>query len=180
MRTGILAAFAVGLAAGASGCGGDSSGTAAKSPARSTPAPPAGGHPAPGRPGDVGVIRNWADALRAGHPERSARYFAVPSFAQNGTPPLLLRSSAAVLAFNRSLPCGAELLRTRMTGRYVVATFRLTDRPGGQCGQGVGGTAATAFRIQHGRIVEWRRVDVPRQGGALPAPLPSGSSSRSV
>ena len=40
-----------------------------------------------------------------------------------------------------------------------VATFRLTERPGpGVCGQGTGETAQTAFVIEDGEIVEWRRV----------------------
>ena len=44
-------------------------------------------------------------------------------------------------------------------GRFVLATFRLTERPGpGECGSGVGHTAQTDFVIEDGLIVEWRRV----------------------
>jgi hypothetical protein len=51
----------------------------------------------------------------------------------------------------------------------VVATFRLTERPGeGVCGTGVGHTARTAFRIRHGRISEWLRV-ADQQPSGTPA-----------
>jgi hypothetical protein len=144
-------ALLVGLAACvlAAGCGGGSSSKPARAPAR----------PAP-RAGDVSVIRQWADTLRAGDTAGAARLFGVPVIVENGTPPQLLRSRGAVRAFNESLPCGARLLGTRRRDRYTIATFRLTNRPGGACGAGVGGTAATAFRLRGGRIVEWLRVPV--------------------
>jgi hypothetical protein len=64
--------------------------------------------------------------------------------------------------FNRTLPCGAKVLRVEDTGAYVVARFVLTERPGkGKCGSGVGGQASTAFRIRGHHIVEWRRVVEP-------------------
>ena len=46
----------------------------------------------------------------------------------------------------------------------MIATFVLTERPGvGQCGDGVGETAKTAFVIHNGLITEWRRVvDIDR------------------
>ena len=93
---------------------------------------------------------------------------------ENGTPPRLLRSRAAVRAFNESLPCGARLLSTRRRDRYTIATFRLTERVGGDCGAGVGGTAATAFRLRGGKIVEWLRV--PARGGPA-GPPPKTSTS---
>jgi hypothetical protein len=126
------------------------------------------GRPIPRNLDDVGVIRTWADTLRAGDPDSAARFFAVPVRIANGTPPLTLHSSLAVRAFNESLPCGARLLRTRRKGRYIVATFRLTNRPGGDCGSGVGDTAATAFRLRHGKIVEWLRVPTPPELGPPP------------
>jgi hypothetical protein len=142
-------------------------------------APPAPApHPFPARFSDAKLIRDWADALRAGHPQSAARRFAVPAIAQNGTPPILLGSRSDVVAFNDSLPCGAELLGTRRSGRYVIGTFRLTERPGGQCDGGTGAKAATAFRIAGRRIVEWRRVPVPT--GRNPAPTPDKQSSRAV
>ena len=110
-------------------------------------------------PGAVLVIEGWADDLRVGEVEAAADYWEIPSIAQNGTPPLELTSRDEVIAFNEALPCGAELIRAETQGEFTVATFELTERPGaGQCGPGVGETARTAFVIEGGKIVEWRRA----------------------
>jgi hypothetical protein len=104
------------------------------------------------------VIRRWSDTLRRGDVPGAARLFAVPATVANGTPPERLRNVGEVRAFNESLPCGARLLRTRRARGYTIATFRLTDRRGGDCGDGAGATASTAFKVRDGRIVEWLRV----------------------
>ena len=110
-------------------------------------------------PEDVRVIDEWSDALREGDLEAAAEYFKVPSTAQNGTPPLRLRTRDDVIAFNEALPCGAELTKAENKGRFIVATFELTERPGaGECGPGTGGTAKTAFVIEDGLIAEWVRA----------------------
>jgi hypothetical protein len=107
----------------------------------------------------VRVIKGWADELRAGDVSVASERFAVPSVVQNGTPPLSLTSRAQVEAFNQSLPCGAKLTEAVSSGKYTIATFELTERPGpGECGRGVGDTAKTAFVIQDSKIAEWRRV----------------------
>jgi limonene-1,2-epoxide hydrolase len=107
----------------------------------------------------VEVIKGWADELRAGDVAAASRRFALPSVVQNGTPALTLTSRSQVVAFNRSLPCGARLTAAVPTGRFTVATFVLTERPGpGQCGDGVGEQAKTAFVIRDGLITQWRRV----------------------
>ena len=51
----------------------------------------------------------------------------------------------------------------RGEGRFVVATFRLTERsgPGARPCDGAGNLAATAFLIEHRRIVEWLRAAGP-------------------
>jgi hypothetical protein len=115
---------------------------------------------------DVRVIDGWVTALAKGDVKGAASYFAVPSVAQNGTPPLHLNTRGEVIAFNASLPCGARLVRAERAGRLVAATFRLTDRPGGACGPGAGGTARTAFLIRDGKIVQWRRL--PDRARAAP------------
>ena len=170
-RTGLACALLI--VAGAVGCGGSSSDDKpAPKPPRQT------GTPAtrPAREADVQVIRGWVDTLRAGHVDAAAGYFAVPAIVQNGTPLLKLRTRREVRLFNAALPCGARLLRTFQSGRYVAATFRLTERPGGDCGRGTGQEAATAFVIRARKIVEWRRVPLP--GEQLPpATPPSGPSS---
>ena len=110
-------------------------------------------------PATVQVIRSWADELRAGNVEAASKRFAIPSVIQNGTPALRLTSRDEVEAFNRSLPCGAKLTEAVAVDRFTIATFELTERPGpGQCGNGVGETAKTAFVVRKGLITQWRRV----------------------
>ena len=111
------------------------------------------------------MIESWIGALSDGDVEGAAGYFAVPSLAENGTGPVTLRSHADVLDFNRSLPCGARLVRARPVGRFIAATFRLTERPGGACDGGTGQLARTAFVIRDGKIVQWRRLANPPRGG---------------
>jgi hypothetical protein len=114
------------------------------------------------------VIGNWVDALRAGHVQVAAGYFALPSVVENGTPPLRIVTRADAVTFNRSLPCGARLVRARPAGRFIAATFRLTERPGGACGSGVGQLARTAFVIRDGKIVQWRRLPNPARSPGGP------------
>ena len=107
------------------------------------------------------VITRWSEELRRGHVRRAASYFAVPVVVQNASPVLKLTSRAEVLGFNRTLPCGAHIVKTIAGGRYTVATFVLTERPGSPGCGATGMLAATAFRLRHGKISEWRRVLVP-------------------
>jgi hypothetical protein len=157
-RKRLVPVLALAAALGASGCGGGDS----KKPAPNAPKP----SPKAAAAADVRVIRGWADTLRAGHLSAAAAYFAVPALVQNGSPPIELRTRAQVRLFNEALPCGARLERTVRAGRYVAATFKLTERPGGACGKGTGSQAATAFVIRGGKIAEWRRVALP--GERLP------------
>ena len=115
---------------------------------------------------EVSVIRGWADALRAGHVDEASAYFAVPVLVADGTNPLRrLGDRNAIQDFNRGLPCGATLVGTkRGQGSFVIATFKLTERPGaGTCGTGVDHLAATAFLIEGHRIVQWLRAPDPAQ-----------------
>ena len=110
-------------------------------------------------PTEVEVIANWAETLGSGDVEAAAKFFAIPSVAENGPVLIEIRDLDDARLFNASLPCGADLLRARTEGQFTVATFRLTERPGsGVCGDGTGGEATTAFVIENGEIVEWRRV----------------------
>jgi hypothetical protein len=120
----------------------------------------------------VAVIDEWVRALSEGDVEEAAQLFALPSVVQNGTPPINLDTRAEAIAFNRSLPCGAELVGARRHGRFIAATFRLIERPGpGECGSGVGGLARTAFLIRDGEIVEWRRLPDARPEDETSAPV---------
>jgi limonene-1,2-epoxide hydrolase len=117
-------------------------------------------------PAAVQVIDGWVTALRHGDVDAAARFFAIPSVAQNGPVLLHIKSLDDARRFNETLPCGARLIRAETTGEFTTATFRLTERPGpGTCGPGVGGVAKTSFVIRDGKIVQWRRVG-PGGGGA--------------
>src|SRR3954451_19242094 len=87
----------------------------------------------------VQVIKGWADELRAGDVTAASDRFAIPAVVQNGTPALRLTNRRQVEVFNQSLPCGAKLTEAVSSGKYTIATFELTERPGpGECGGGVG------------------------------------------
>lgn len=115
-------------------------------------------------PADARVIDEWARTLKRGDLDAAADYFALPSVAENGPILLRIRDHADAVAFNASLPCGARLIEATTEAEFVVATFRLGERPGpGSCGSGTGETAQTAFVIRGGEIVEWRRVGIGDQ-----------------
>lgn len=155
----LLAVALTALALGLSACGGSSSDDdASATSGGGTTTAPGGGRAVD--PDDVGVVRAWATTLQRGDVEGAARFFALPSAVSNGTRPIELKTRLQVRAFNRSLPCGAVLLSTRAAGDgFFVATFRLTERPGGDCGSGAGNTASTAFHLTDGLIDHWLRID---------------------
>jgi hypothetical protein len=159
------------------GCGGSGDDarrkptTAGTSARKATPTPsatPSAAADAAVDPAHKRVIRAWADTLRHGDINGAARYFALPSLVSNGTTPIKLETRAEARFFNATLPCGAIMIATEPAPQhFVIATFRLTERPGkGQCGGGVGATARTAFRIRRGHITDWLRVpDEPQAPG---------------
>ena len=112
------------------------------------------------------VLEGWAAAVREGDPDRAARYFAVPAIvAQSMTVELQTREQ--VRKFNDELPCGAKLLDVEHDGRYVVGTFRLTERAGRACAT-AGQRVRVAFVIRSRHFTEWRQV--PDRPGAPPGP----------
>ena len=142
-----------------SGCGGTGGGepsTADGSTSGSTSADTADADP-----GDLKVIEDWSSTLSEGDVRGAAGYFALPSTAENGAVLVRMLKPGDAVAFNASLPCGAEVISARSEGAFTTATFRLTERPGGDCGTGVGGKASTSFEIEDGKIVQWRRIDAP-------------------
>jgi hypothetical protein len=156
----LVAVLAVASLPAFAGCGGGD-GDEGSSAGATTGLPP--GH------AGVIVISGWVNALRHGDVDRAAGYFALPSVVENGTPPVTLRSRAQAVAFNRSLPCGAKLVRARPVGGVIAATFRLTERPGGACGPGVGLLARTAFVSRDGKIAQWRRLPTVGSGQRQPS-----------
>lgn len=111
---------------------------------------------------DLAVIEGWADTLGDGDVEGAADYFALPSTAENGPVVVNIEEREDAVAFNESLPCGARVIAARTTGDLTTVTFRLYERPGGDCGTGVGARATTSFQVDDGKIVDWRRIgDLP-------------------
>jgi hypothetical protein len=164
-RIALIAALAALVVAGCVGSDGDDEGSSGASEETSSEIP--GG----AEPADVQVIKDWADTLRSGDAEGAAEFFALPSRAQNGTPPIRFEEREDVVEFNEALPCGAELVRAEPHDVFILATFELTERPGpGECGAGTGNTARTAFVIEDGLIVQWIRAASEEDA----APTPTG------
>src|SRR5262245_18686727 len=137
-------------------------------PVAPTPTPTVAAQPsaAPARAEQVRVIRRWADLLRHGRVSAASRMFSLPAVVANPEPRFQLGTRAEIQFFNRTLPCGGRLVDTEQRGRYIVATFVLTERPGGLgCGSGVGHKAQTAFLIKGNRIAEWLRVLTDEESG---------------
>ena len=109
-------------------------------------------------PADAKVVRAWSAALRAGDVAAATALWAVPSKVQNGTPVLTLSTRDFVRTFNASLPCGSVVTATGEAKGFTIATFRLTERKGGDCDAAAGATARCAIRVRDGKIVEWYRL----------------------
>jgi hypothetical protein len=155
------------------GCGGGSKGPTAPTEMQVVTVPSTVPHntaPPPASASDEQVIRLWADTLRHGDVAGAAGMFALPAVTeiQPGAPAIELRTRAQARAFNRSLSCGAVLLRTERAKGLTVGVFRLSERPGGYCGSGTGAIARTGFVIEHGRITHWIRL--PNEPGDDEAP----------
>lgn len=165
------------------GCGGGSGGpgppqgtgmavvTIPNTVPRNTPPPPTSAS-------DEQVIRLWSDTLRKGDVAGAAGMFGLPAVTQiqPGTPIVELRTRAQARAFNRSLTCGAVLLRTEREHGLTVGVFRLSERPGGACGSGTGAIARTGFVIEHGRITHWIRLpNKPEDDQTPQTPQPNTS-----
>lgn len=145
------------------GCGDDEPDGAITAGAETEPTVSAGSTDAPdvaeAEAEDLEVIEGWSEALTTGDIESAAAYFATPSTAENGPLRIDIESLRDAIRFNSTLPCGATILSARTQGELTTATFELSERPGGDCGEGAGGTASTSFDIEDGKIVEWRRID---------------------
>ncbi len=126
-----------------------------------------------GDPAAIKVIRLWSEAVRRSDVDAASALWAVPSKVQNGTPVLTLASDREVRAFNSSLSCGSQLVSGlgAKGSPFIVAVFKLTKRPGADCGSGIGNDARTAIRVRAGKIVEWYRLpDEPADPDAPDAP----------
>lgn len=124
----------------------------------------------PADPRSARVIRAWLRALDSGDVGGAADFFAQPSRFQNGTPVLVLRSRTDRVDANLTLTCGARAVQLGRNGAFTIVTFLLIERPGGECGSGVGQSARGAIRVAGGKIREWYRLpDLPAQQQTVPA-----------
>jgi hypothetical protein len=127
------------------GCGGGAA----------TPKPP---RERPPSEADVAIVREWGVDMQRGQVKRASALFAVPAVVANNTPELTMRTRAEIEFFNGTLPCGGRLVEAQPHHGAIIATFVLTDRPGGGCGSGTGHRAQAAFTLRDGKIVRWIRV----------------------
>jgi hypothetical protein len=117
---------------------------------------------------ELKVIRAWSEAQRRGRVAEAAALFAVPSHVADGTHlERRLGDREAILDFVRSLTCGGKFLSARRGfPSEVIATFRLTELPGGTCGEAVGQRFDTAFVVERGLIQNWKQaIDPAALGG---------------
>jgi hypothetical protein len=119
------------------------------------------------------VIRKWSGALSQGDIERAARFFALPSKVQNGTPVVTLDTAEKRLVFNVTFPCGAKPTKLEAGDNgYTIVDFVLTERVDGDCGTAIGGKARCAIRVRKGHISDWYRIPDDVRG-RTPAPTPA-------
>jgi predicted small lipoprotein YifL len=118
------------------------------------------------------VLAAWAAAVRRGDAAGAARFFAVPAIVSQDMA-VQLQTREQVRRFNAELPCGEQLLGVHPQGRYIVGTFRLTDRPGQPCTD-VGRLSRVAFVFRARRFTEWRQIpDRPNAPPGPPEPEPA-------
>jgi hypothetical protein len=119
-----------------------------------------------------GAMEGWATAIRRGDTGGAGRFFVLPAVVSQPHRGAVEIPSAGVLkAFHESLPCGARLLDVQQNGRYVVGTFRLTERPRHTCNES-GQLVRVGFVFgdpaHPRRFTEWWQL--PDTPGAPPGP----------
>ena len=107
--------------------------------------------------GEAKAIRAWSAALNDEDYERAASYFAEDAIVEQ-TEEVRLPDRDAAVAFNRSLPCKADVTDVEDEGDTVLAAFRLRGGAAGGCD---GGTARVRFRFEDGKFSEWRQLAEP-------------------
>jgi hypothetical protein len=123
-------------------------------------------------PENVAVVRGWLDELSRGEVRRAARRFGLPARFQNFSSVALIRRPAQALAVTDSLPCGGHMTVAGGANGFVVYEARLTDRPGGACGTGIGSVVRGAVLVRDGHMIEWYRL--PDRSSAPGADVPAG------
>lgn len=157
------AACAAGLAAVAlAACGGGGGDEAEKGERTQTSTAPERSPqisvlPKAGEPQEAGPIRSWSAAVNRGRYREAAAFFAPDAVIEQGRE-FRLPGRAAAIAFNKGLPCRADVTDVDDEGDTVLAAFRLRDGPGGDCD----GSARVRFRFRGQRFREWRQLAEPQ------------------
>jgi hypothetical protein len=115
---------------------------------RDAPAPPATN---PSRAEQL--IQAWLAALELKDYERAASYFARGALVDQGQP-FRLATRADAITFNRGLPCRAHLTGVRRERHTALATFLLSNGPGGSCN----GSVRVRFTIRDGRFTVFHQL----------------------
>jgi hypothetical protein len=156
------AALAVGLSLALAGCSVGGDGTqdeqSAAPTATATGPEAAPAKPRPGEPPEAAQIRGWSRELNAGHFEQAASFFARGAVVEQ-VQKIRLRDRTAAVAFNKSLPCRADVTDVKSEGGTVVAAFRL--RPGTGPKSACDSAARVRFRFSRGKFTEWRQLVDP-------------------
>ena len=112
--------------------------------------------PTKDEPGEEEAIRDWSKALNAERYSEAASYFADDAIVEQMRE-FRLEDRSDAIAFNRSLPCKADVTDVDDEGETVLAAFRLRRGPGGACS----GSARVRFRFRDGKFIEWRQLGEP-------------------
>jgi len=155
MRAAVIAAAAALILGGCSVGDGDDG---ADRPGGEAPSADKRAQPRKGESGEAAAIRAWSGALNDGDFDRAASYFA-PNAIVEQTQEIRLADREAAVAFNRSLPCKADVTDVEDEGDTVVAAFRLRGGAGGPCE----GSARVRFTFRDGKFSEWRQLAGPEQ-----------------
>jgi hypothetical protein len=154
----LVLTLAVGLTGCSLGGGGSDGGQAAAPTATATGPEAAPAKPRPGEPPEAAQIRGWSRELNAGHFEQAASFFARNAVVEQ-VQKIRLPNRTAAVAFNKSLPCRADVTDVKTDGATVVAAFRL--RPGKGPKSACDSAARVRFRFSRGKFTEWRQLMEP-------------------
>jgi hypothetical protein len=123
--------------------------------------------PAPPRPkasSQERLIQAWLAAVQTRDYKRAASYFSRGALIDQGAPHRL-RTRAQAISFNRHLPCTAALTAVRNVHGATLATFLLTDGPGGSCE----GSVRVRFTIRDRTFRAFRQLPDAPEGQAVEA-----------
>ena len=104
------------------------------------------------------AIRDWIAALNSERYERAASFFAKDGIVEQARE-IRLEDRRDAIAFNRSLPCKADVTDVDDEGATLIAAFRLRGGGPGGCD---GGSARVRFRFRDGKFSEWRQLAEPQ------------------